>query len=74
MMAAGLMLGVGLGGFWIGIIFHQILQTHSMLSGRLPQNNLVNVKNEYGLGWYFFTYLPGWSTCSRNFSIVNAVK
>lgn len=33
---AGLMLGAGLGGFFDGIVFHQILQWHNMLSGRVP--------------------------------------
>ena len=32
---AGLLLGIGLGGFLDGIVLHQILQWHSMLSGRL---------------------------------------
>ncbi len=44
LIAAGTLLGIGLGGFIDGIIFHQILQLHSMLSAKLPQNTLVNVK------------------------------
>jgi uncharacterized membrane protein len=32
LIAAGLLLGVGLGGFVDGIVFHQILQWHNMLS------------------------------------------
>jgi uncharacterized membrane protein len=42
--AAGTLLGIGLGGFVDGILFHQILQLHSMLSARLPQDVLINVK------------------------------
>src|SRR3954454_9770702 len=42
--AAGTLLGMGLGGFVDGILFHQILQLHSMLSARLPQDVLINVK------------------------------
>lgn len=42
--AAGTLLGIGLGGFVDGILFHQILQLHSMLSARLPQDELLNVK------------------------------
>jgi uncharacterized membrane protein len=30
------MLGVGMGGFVDGIILHQLLQTHNMLSGKYP--------------------------------------
>jgi uncharacterized membrane protein len=33
LIAAGLLLGVGLGGFVDGILFHQILQWHNMLTG-----------------------------------------
>jgi uncharacterized membrane protein len=33
LIAAGLLLGVGLGGFVDGIVFHQILQLHNMLTG-----------------------------------------
>lgn len=33
LIAAGLLLGVGLGGFVDGIVFHQILQWHNMLTG-----------------------------------------
>jgi uncharacterized membrane protein len=36
LVAAGLLLGVGLGGFVDGILFHQILQWHNMLSARYP--------------------------------------
>ena len=35
-VAAGTALGVGLGGFVDGILFHQILQLHSMLSAEYP--------------------------------------
>jgi uncharacterized membrane protein len=44
LVAAGTMLGIGMGGFVDGILFHQILQLHSMLSARMPQDVLVNVK------------------------------
>jgi uncharacterized membrane protein len=42
--SAGLMLGVGLGGFFDGILFHQILQTHNMLSARRPKDSVVNIE------------------------------
>jgi len=41
--AAGL-IGVGLGGFFDGIVFHQLLQWHHMLSSRLPTTDLVRLK------------------------------
>jgi len=44
LIAAGTLLGIGLGGFFDGILFHQILQLHSMLSAKYPQTALLNVK------------------------------
>ncbi len=38
------MLGIGLGGFVDGILFHQILQLHSMLSNWVPRTTLANVE------------------------------
>lgn len=42
--AAGLTLGMGMGGFFDGILFHQILQVHNMLSARIPIDNLIDAK------------------------------
>src|SRR3954469_19347116 len=36
LIAAGTLLGIGMGGFVDGILFHQILQWHNMLSARYP--------------------------------------
>ncbi len=44
LIAAGMLLGVGLGGFVDGIAFHQLLQIHSMLSAVVPPDTLVNAK------------------------------
>lgn len=41
MLLASLMLGIGLGGFIDGIVFHQILQWHQMLSNQLPATTLT---------------------------------
>lgn len=43
-IAGALALGIGLGGFFDGIVFHQILQAHNMLSGWLPVTDLVSAK------------------------------
>ena len=40
--AAGL--AIGMGGFVDGILFHQILQIHNMLSARVPTDTLVGAK------------------------------
>ncbi len=42
LVTAGVVLGVGMGGFVDGILFHQILQLHNMLSNRVPRDSLVN--------------------------------
>ncbi|MDB5295862.1 MAG: hypothetical protein JWO31_1845 [Phycisphaerales bacterium] len=56
---AGLLLGVGLGGFVDGILFHQILQIHNMLSARRPKDSVANM--EVNMFWdglfHAFTWL-----------------
>ena len=44
LVASATLLGMGLGGFIDGIVLHQILQWHNMLSTPLPPTDLVNVK------------------------------
>ncbi|HEX8203655.1 MAG TPA: DUF2243 domain-containing protein [Isosphaeraceae bacterium] len=44
LLAAGTLLGIGMGGFVDGIVFHQILQWHNMLSARRPPADLVAAK------------------------------
>lgn len=41
---AGLLVGLGRGGFVDGILLHQILQWHNMLSSVMPPVDLVTVK------------------------------
>jgi uncharacterized membrane protein len=59
LVTAGTVLGIGLGGFVDGIVFHQILQLHSMLSAIYPQTTLANV--EFSMLWdgvfHGFTWL-----------------
>lgn len=42
--AAGIILGLGIGGFFDGIVFHQLLQWHHMLSSIRPTNNVSDLK------------------------------
>jgi uncharacterized membrane protein len=44
LIAAGTMLGIGMGGFVDGIVLHQLLQLHSMLSARRPKDSVVNIE------------------------------
>ncbi len=41
---AGLLLGIGLGAFFDGILLHQILQVHAMLSAEVPLDSMANMK------------------------------
>jgi uncharacterized membrane protein len=44
LIAAGTLLGIGLGGFLDGIVLHQILQWHNMLSSVVAPTDLVAMK------------------------------
>jgi uncharacterized membrane protein len=44
LIAAGTLMGIGLGGFFDGILFHQILEFHNMLSNWIPRTTLVNAE------------------------------
>ena len=50
---AGLVLGVGLGGFVDGIVLHQLLGWHHMLSSVYPPDNMANMRiNEIADGLF----------------------
>ena len=53
LVSAGILLGVGLGGFADGIALHQILQWHNMLSSKLPPTNIVDLKVNMVWDWLF---------------------
>lgn len=54
----GVLLGIGLGGFIDGIIFHQVYQLHSMISAKLPQDTVVNIKTS--MRWDGLFHLLVW--------------
>jgi uncharacterized membrane protein len=43
-IAAGIFFGLGLGGFFDGIVLHQVLQWHHMLSSWFPVNTIENLE------------------------------
>ncbi|MBX3212242.1 MAG: DUF2243 domain-containing protein [Labilithrix sp.] len=49
LISAGILLGAGMGGFVDGILLHQILQWHNMLSSVRPPVDLVAMK--YNMVW-----------------------
>ena len=60
LIGASLLLGVGLGGFFDGILFHQILQLHSMLSNQLPKTTVPNM--EVNMFWDGLFHAVTWTT------------
>src|SRR5215217_3942663 len=58
-VTAGLMLGLGMGGFVDGIVFHQILQTHNMLSARREPSSVVNL--QVNMVWDGFFHALTWT-------------
>ena len=49
----GLLIGVGLGGFVDGILIHQILQWHNMLSARVPPVTMEAMRTNMTADGYF---------------------
>lgn len=58
LIGAGTLLGIGLGGFADGIVFHQILQWHNMLSSVVVPIDLVGMK--YNMVWDGFFHAFTW--------------
>lgn len=61
LVRAGVVLGVGLGGFFDGIVLHQLLQWHHMLSARTAPTTIGNLRLNvladglFHVGTYLFT-------------------
>jgi uncharacterized membrane protein len=60
LLLAGIALGIGLGAFVDGIVFHQILQWHGMLSHRLHLDTLANAK--INMFWDGVFHAFAWTT------------
>lgn len=68
LVAAGLVLGIGLGGFVDGILLHQILQWHNMLSAVVPPTNLVDMK--YNMVWDGLFHALTWTMCAAGVGLL----
>jgi len=62
LVSAGILLGTGLGGFVDGIVLHQILQWHNMLSSVRPPTDLVEMK--YNMVWDGIFHAFTWTMVS----------
>ena len=64
--SAGILFGLGLGGFFNGIVLHQLLQWHHMLTSfGYPADNVRHLRNQYISGgprylFYSSTYFLIW--------------
>jgi uncharacterized membrane protein len=67
LLTAGVLLGIGLGGFADGITLHQILQVHNMLSAVRPKLTLVDA--EVNMFWDGLFHAMTWV-----FTLVGVVK
>ncbi|HUQ03771.1 MAG TPA: DUF2243 domain-containing protein [Kofleriaceae bacterium] len=68
LVAAGLVLGIGLGGFVDGILLHQILQWHNMLSSHRPPVDLVAMK--YNMVWDGLFHALTWTLCATGIALL----
>ena len=68
LVAAGTLLGIGMGGFVDGISLHQILQWHNMLSSRLPPTTLVNA--EINMFWDGLFHALTWTMTALGLALL----
>ena len=68
LVGAGLVLGIGLGGFVDGIVLHQILQWHNMLSSIVPPTDLVTTK--YNMMWDGLFHALTWIMCAIGIALL----
>ena len=59
LVSAGTILGMGMGGFLDGILLHQLLQTHNMLSAKRPKDSIVNL--EINMFWDGLFHAGTWT-------------
>ena len=59
LIAAGTLLGIGLGGFVDGILFHQLLQIHGMLSARVTRTTVAGL--EINMFWDGLFHVVTWT-------------
>jgi len=58
LIAAGMLLGIGMGGFVDGILFHQLLQVHSMLSAQVTRTTVAGL--EINMFWDGLFHVLTW--------------
>lgn len=67
-VTGGLLMGVGLGGFFDGILFHQILQLHAMLTGKIAKLTVPDV--EINMFWDGMFHAVTWTATVVGLSLL----
>ncbi len=68
LVIAGVWIGIGMGGFVNGILFHQILQLHNMLSNRVLRDSLVN--EQINMVWDGFFHAFTWTAVAVGITLL----
>jgi uncharacterized membrane protein len=68
LIGAGVLLGVGMGGFVDGIVFHQLLQVHSMLSARVTRTSVTGL--EVNMFWDGVFHAFTWGMTALGFALL----
>lgn len=68
LVTAGTVIGMGMGGFVDGILFHQILQIHNMISARVPTDTLVGAK--VNMVWDGLFHAGLWATTAVGITLL----
>ena len=68
LISAGTLIGMGMGGFVDGILFHQILQTHNMLSAKRPKDSIVNI--EINMFWDGVFHAATWMMTAAGIAVL----
>lgn len=73
LIAAGTLLGIGMGGFVDGIVFHQLLQVHSMLSAQVTRSTVAGL--EINMFWDGLFHVLTWTMTALGLALLwKAVK
>jgi uncharacterized membrane protein len=68
LIAAGTLLGIGMGGFVDGIVFHQLLQIHSMLSARVTRSTVAGL--EINMFWDGLFHVLTWTMTALGLALL----
>ncbi len=68
LIAAGTLLGIGMGGFVDGILFHQLLQVHSMLSAQVTRSTVAGL--EINMFWDGLFHVLSWTMTALGLALL----